>query len=191
MQVFLGSGLGPSNRPGMTLLGKINFFTSSFAGMANKIDTNNLMNFARGSGHSAIHARVSLSLNGLASLPRLCGSNRLICGQSGAILPGRNEAAAFVGYGRRTRGLIASTQPGIVPRPAGIGAAGGPPMPGLPARRGSTGHANLRLHRCRRRVGRRRGGVPAFRGPTQQGAAAGGRTGQPPVVLHSGWLRPG
>ena len=36
MQVFLGSGLGPSDRPGMTLLGKINFFTSSFAGMARR-----------------------------------------------------------------------------------------------------------------------------------------------------------
>jgi hypothetical protein len=34
IQVFLGSGLGPSGRPGMTFLGKNNFFTRSFAGKA-------------------------------------------------------------------------------------------------------------------------------------------------------------
>jgi hypothetical protein len=32
----LGSGLSPSGRPGMTFLGKNNFFTRSFAGEARK-----------------------------------------------------------------------------------------------------------------------------------------------------------
>ncbi len=38
IQVFLGSGLGPSGRPGMTFSGKNNFFTRSFAGAMRTID---------------------------------------------------------------------------------------------------------------------------------------------------------
>jgi hypothetical protein len=36
IQVVLGSGFGPSGRPGMTFLGKNNFFTCSFAGKTNR-----------------------------------------------------------------------------------------------------------------------------------------------------------
>jgi hypothetical protein len=39
IRVFLGSGLGPSGRPGMTFLGKNNSLTRSFAGKTILADT--------------------------------------------------------------------------------------------------------------------------------------------------------
>ena len=47
MQVFLGSGLGPSGRPGMTLLGKNNFFTRSKAGIHGAMGTGRSLSSGR------------------------------------------------------------------------------------------------------------------------------------------------